>query len=162
MSLRLPTDVYSPDQLGIALWELGGLIGTLRNASTRATIVGDTTVQQEVHVSSFLLSLLSTAGVSPGDRQGLENLQTELNALRETAPVGHIVLAALPTRLLKRQLVEWFRSQLHPHHLLTFATRADIGGGFVLRIGSKQYDFTYKARLLEDKHRLTEIFDSVR
>jgi len=162
VSVQLPADVYSPDQVGIVLWELGGLISSLRGASTRAAIVTEGVPQQEVHVSSFLMGVLHAAGVSAGDRQALEQLQIEMQALRTSAPVAHIVLAALPNRTLKRELVEWFRAQLHPQHLVTFATRGDIGGGFVLRIGSKQYDFTYRARLLEDKHRFTEIFDGVR
>lgn len=162
MTMRLPADVYSPDQVGIALWELGGLISTLQNASTRAAVVTGGVPQEELHVSSFLLNVLHASGISAGDRQTLEQLQGELRALRESAPVAHLVLAALPNRTLKRELVEWFRSELHPNHLMTFSTRGDIGGGFILRIGSKQYDFTYRTRLLEDKHRLTEIFDSVR
>lgn len=162
MSVKLPADVYSPDHIGIVLWELGELISRLRNASTRAAVVEGGVPEEEIHISSFLLNVLHTAGVSAGDRQALEQLQVDLRALRDSAPVAHVVLAALPSRALKRELVEWFREQLHVHHLVTFAMRGDIGGGFKLRIGSKQYDFTYRARLLEGKHRLTEIFDSVR
>lgn len=162
MSLRLPADVYSPDHVGIVLWEIGELISRLRNAATRAAVVTEGVPQEEMHISSFLLNVLHATGVSAGDRQALERLQAELQVIRDKAPVAHIVLSAIPSRALKRELVEWFRDQLHIQHLVTFSMRGDIGGGFMLRIGSKQYDFTYKARLLEDRHRLTEIFDSVR
>lgn len=162
MSVRLPSDVYSPDHIGIVLWELGQLISHLQDASTRAKVASATTQPNDIQMSSFLINVLHTAGVAENDVPALEKLQGELRLLRDKAPVAHLMLAALPSRTTKRELVEWFRSQLHTECLVTFSMRGDIGGGFVLRIGSKQYDFTYKARLLEDKHRLTEIFDGVR
>lgn len=162
MSGILPVDVYSPDQIGIALWELEGLAGNLQNIATRAAVAPGGIPQQEVQISSFLINILRANSVRVSDRPALEQLQVDLKALRDSAPVAHIILGGSPSRTLKHELVEWFRRELHPEHLATFATRSDIGGGFMLRVGSKQYDFTYRKRLLEDSHRLTEIFDSVR
>lgn len=162
MTVKLPADVYSPDQVGIVLWELGRLIAQLRDASTRASVTGKADAEKDLHISSFLLSVLHAEKVSSDDYKVLEKLQVQLQAVRSTAPVAHILLSALPNRALKRQLVEWCRENLHKELLMTFATRGDMGGGFILRIGSKQYDFTYRAQLLENRHRLTEIFDHVR
>lgn len=162
MSVKLPADVYSPDQVGIALWELGKLIGQLRDRKTRAAVVTEKEPARELHVSAFLLSVLEAAGAKEDDIKALEKLETGLQGIRARAPVAHVLLSALPSRPLKRELVEWCRTNLHPELLVTFATRGDMGGGFILRIGSKQYDFTYRARLLENKHRLIEIFDNVR
>ena len=162
MSVKLPADVYSPDQVGIVLWELGGLIGKLRDSSTRASVTGKTDAEKDLHVSAFLLSVLHEGKVPADDYKALEKLQTQLQGIRSNAPVAHILLSALPNRTLKRQLVEWCRENLHKELLMTFATRGDMGGGFILRISSKQYDFTYRAQLLENRHRLTEIFDNVR
>ncbi len=161
MTLKLPADVYSPDHVGIALWELGRLIPTLGDAVARARVTPEAG-QPEIQVSAFLMKIMSANGVSAADRQALEQLQVELRSLRDVAPTAHILLAASPGQAIKRQLVDWFRSEISPQHLLTFAARGDIGGGFMLRIGSKQYDFTYRTQLLADKHRLVEIFDSVR
>lgn len=162
MSVRLPADVYSPDHVGVVLWELGRLIIHLQNASTRAKIAPSSSRIEELPLSALLTSVLQTVSIATDDLKRLEELQAELRALRDRAPVAHIVLSALPTRVLKRELVQWFRGQLHDQCLVTFTMRPDIGGGFLLRIGSKQYDFSYRQRLLEDKHRLTEIFDGVR
>jgi len=161
MSVRLPADVYSPDHIGVVLWELGHLIDHRRNASTRAKVVSNASVD-EPHLSALLTGVLQSSSVAATDLAALEQLQTGLRFIRDKAPVAHILLSASPTKVLKRELVEWFRTQLHAQFLVTFAMRSDIGGGFVLRIGSKQYDFSYRQRLLEDKHRLTEIFDGVR
>ena len=161
--LKLPADVYSPDQLGIVLWELGDVTSKLRTAETRAAVTKDEVHgQREVHTSALLLNVLQAAGVSARDHKALEQLAEEIKAIREQAPTVHMMLAALPNRAMKRLIVEWFRRELHPQLLLTFAARGDIGGGFILRAGSKQYDFSFRARILENKQRLVEIFDDVR
>ena len=162
MSLRLPVELYSPDHIGIALWELGSLVSYLQDNAMRAKVTSAQPAQTEPQVSAFLNNLLSEAGVALNDVSGLEQLQSQLQIVRDKAPVAHMVLSALPNQTMKRELVEWFRNQIHAQCLVTFAMRRDIGGGFVLRIGSKQYDFSYRQRLLDDRHRLTEIFDGVR
>lgn len=162
MSFKLSNDVYSPDHLGIVLWELERLIDWLRNESVRVSVAGQESATKEVHLSALLLGVLKDADVKSNDREALEQLQATLQAVREQAPVAHIVLTALPSRSLKKQLVEWFRNEIHQQALITFAVRSDMGGGFLLRIGSKQYDFTFRGRLLANKHRIAEIFDSVR
>lgn len=162
MTVRLPAEVYSPDQIGIVLWELGGLVASVRTASIKEQVTQEAGDSQQPHISSLLFSVLRSTGVSAGDLQALERLQLELQALRGNAPVAHLLLGALPTVPLKREIVGWFRTQIHPQLLVTFATRTDLGGGFVLRVGSRQYDFTYRAQLLEGKHRLVELFDNGR
>lgn len=161
MSVTLPTDVHSPDHVGVVLWELGQLISHLENVTTRAKLAPGH-VEEAKHTSALLTSVLHAARIENDDKGGLERLQAELRIVRDKAPVAHIMLSALPTRSLKRELVSWFRSQINAQCLVTFSMRSDLGGGFTLRIGSKQYDFSYRQRLLEDKHRLTEIFDGVR
>lgn len=161
--LKLPVDVYSPDQLGIVLWELGDVTAKLRQSETRAAVAkGEEQEPHEIHTSALLLNVLRTAGVSMKDHKELEQLAEEIKTIRDKAPTVHMMLAALPNRAMKRQIVDWFRSELHPQLLLTFAARGDIGGGFILRAGSKQYDFSFRARLLDNKQRLVEIFDDVR
>lgn len=161
MSFRLSPDVYSPDHIGIVLWELDRLIGWLRDETIRASMSAQGTAG-DIHLSAFLLGVLKTAEVAPNDQAGLEHLKATLEAVRDQAPVAHLVLTALPNRSLKRQLVEWFRAEIHQQALLTFAVRSDLGGGFLMRIGSKQYDFTFRGRLIDNRHRIAEIFDGVR
>jgi F0F1-type ATP synthase delta subunit len=69
----------------------------------------------------------------------------------------HLTLGAPATRTLKRQLTVWFRSQIHPDSLLTFAARSDIGGGLILRAGSRVYDFSFRSKILENKSRIMEL-----
>ena len=162
MSLKLPPEVYSRDQLGIVLWEIGVLVAQLRNDATRQKISGVTSDSSKHHVSAFLLAILRANSVDKANLNALEALESELVQIRDTAPVAHMVLPALPNRTLKQQLVTWFRDEISESTLVSFSVRGDIGGGFILRIGSKQYDFTFRRQLLDNKHRIAEIYDSVR
>lgn len=158
MSTMLPPDIYSPDHVGILVWELGKLISTERDAHNHKIVTGKEPVRNH-HISDGLSRVLTSAQVATTDISRLEALLDELQQLRKSAPVAHFLVPALPTRALKMQLVTWCRDNLHSNLLLTFASRADIGGGFILRVGSKQYDFTYRAQLRAHRGRLMEIFD---
>lgn len=157
--MSLPAAVYSPDHIGIVLWELERHIAVVRDESLQRTKGADVVSHK---LSSLLDSLLEQMNTDPEDLSALEKLRGELQKIRSQAPVAHFLLAALPGQKFKHELVAWCRANLHQDILLTFAARSDIGGGFMLRVGSKHYDFTYSGRLHESRGRLVEIFDSVR
>jgi hypothetical protein len=161
MSVKLPASVYSPDQVSIVIWELGGVVAKLRDARTKKSVTGNTSLPA-IHFSKDLAQVLRNENIDLNDTQSLESLHEELKDIRSNAPIAHLLLTASPTHTLRAQLVTWCRENLHPDLLITFAARGDLGGGFILRVGSKQYDFTYRARLLDQKHRLVEIFDDLR
>lgn len=161
MNLRLPVDLYSPDQLSAVILELHDYVGTLRDMAVRSKSK-TAKREEEPHVSALLLGALHGAEIKLGDAKAAEQLLGALKLVRDKAPVVHVTLAALPNRTLKRQLTVWFRTQVHQHILMTFAMRSDIGGGIVVRAGSHVYDFSLKYILVENKHRISEIFAGVR
>ncbi len=161
-TLRLPIDLYSTDQLGAAMLELHDHVSALRNSSVKAKAAGNKARPDAPHVSALLLGIFHGAGVAPDDRVASEALLHALELVRNKAPIAHVTLPALPNRTLKRQLTVWFRAEIHPHTFLTFATRSDIGGGLILQIGSHTYDFSFRQQLLGNKHRIAEIYNSVR
>lgn len=160
-SVRLPPDLYSPDQLSAVIIELRAHISSLRDASIRAkTAHADESAP--THVSALLLGALKGAGLTASDQAGAEKLLKELEAIRDKAPAVHLMMAALPNRDLKRKLTEWFRSEIHPYTMLTFATRMDIGGGIIIQAGSHVYNYSFRQQILGHKSRISEIFNSVR
>lgn len=157
--MSLPAAVYSPDHVGIVLWELERHLADVRNDASKSKASEEPTASH--HLSSFLDALLDKMQADAHDLTALEKLRDELRSVRDQAPIGHFLLAALPGQKHKQELVTWCRANLHPDMLMTFAARSDIGGGFMLRVGSKHYDFTYSSRLHESRQRLVEIFDHV-
>jgi len=158
--VRLPLDLYSPEQLSAVIIELRAYIGSLRDESVRAK-AGHATIAAP-HASALLLGAFHEAGAKPTDQPELEKLLKQFQAIRDKAPSVHLMMAALPNRELKRKLTDWFRTEVHPYALLTFATRTDIGGGFILQAGSHIYNYSFREQLLGHKSRISEIYNSVR
>lgn len=156
MSVHLPIDVFSPDQLSEIVAELQTYRGALRDATVRAKAV-KSKAPELPEPSEPLANLLHNSGIKPDDADGLEATYKELQSILKDAPVMHLTLAAAAGRTLKRQLTVWFRTQVHPNSLLTFAIRSDIGGGMLLQAGSHFYDYSFRDRLLANKERLMEI-----
>ena len=159
--VHLPTDLYSPEQLGAVVIELRTYIGSLRDAQVRAKST-KAEVGAPGHLSALLLGVFRGAGVQVTDLQSSEKLLKELEAIRDKAPAVHLMMAALPNRDLKRKFTDWFRTAIHPYTLLTFATRADIGGGVIIQAGSHVYDYSFRQQILTNRHRISEIYARVR
>jgi hypothetical protein len=157
-AVHLPVDMQSPDQVSGVLVELNQYISGLRDAAARVKVGGKA---DKPELPGHLETLLKSTGVNTEDMPALEALAAHLETIIKDAPVMHITLAAPATRTLKRQLTVWFRTQVHPVSLLTFAARGDIGGGLVIRAGSHIYDYSFRAAILENKTRLMEISGGV-
>lgn len=159
--VHLPTDLYSPEQLSAVVIELRTYIGALRDARVRAKAT-KSEVAAPGHTSALLLGVFRGAGVQTTDLEASEKLLKELEAIRDKAPAVHLMMAALPNRDLKRKFTDWFRTSIHPYTLLTFATRADIGGGIIVQAGSHVYDYSFRQQILTNRHRISEIYARVR
>lgn len=153
MSVALPTDVYSPDQLSELLLQLQDVISVVRGNIAR-TGNGQA---EPVTLSPELEQLLTGNTIAVDDTDALESLAQELEIILDKAPSVHVLLAAMPGRAIRRQLVTWFRTEVNPLTLLTFAARSDLGGGAIVQAGSHLYDLSFRRSIIDNKARLTEI-----
>ena len=158
-TLNLPVDLTSPDQLSATSMELTDYLSRLRDARVRAKTSGSD--QQLPDMSHLLTDLLQISNVDPEDSAALEDLRSQLDTLLTKAPVVHLTLAGLPGRTVKRQITLWFRTEINPLTLLTFAARADLGGGVVVYAGSHVYDYSFRRHILDNKKRISELAFSV-
>lgn len=150
MTLALPQDTYSPDQLSGLVLELQDLAASVRDASARRE-------RELAPVSADLQALLHENNIAQTDLAGIEALGAATAQLLETAPTVHILLAAMPGRTMRRQFVAWFRTNVSPATLMTFAVRSDLGGGAIIQAGSHLYDLSFRRGIIDNKARLTEI-----
>ena len=160
-AVRLPVDLYSVDQLSAIIIELRTHISSLRDAGVRARME-HAEVGAPTHLSALLIGVLRSADVPPTDQPGAEKLLAQLEAIRDKAPAVHLMMAALPNRDLKRKLTEWFREQIHPYTMLSFAVRMDMGGGIILQAGSHVYNYSFREQILSHKSRISELYHGVR
>jgi F0F1-type ATP synthase delta subunit len=149
MAFSLPLDTYSPDQLSGLVLELQDLATSVRDATNRG--------EGAVQMSPDLATLLTQNNVADNDAGAIEQLAREAADTLEKAPTIHILLAAMPGRAQKRQFITWFRTEVSPTALLTFAARSDLGGGAIIQAGSHLYDLSFRRGIIDSKARLTEI-----
>jgi len=155
VNLALPADIYTPDQLSMCIQELRGLISARRDLAAKSRV--GNTPETTPAVPPFTASLLQANRLSGSTAKELEELVKALESLRLKAPVVHLTLAALPGPKLSVKLVEWFRREIHPSTLLLFVMDHTIGGGVVIRVGSRVYDFSFSSQLVRHKNRIAEI-----
>jgi F0F1-type ATP synthase delta subunit len=156
-TVRLPADLYSPEQLGAVIMELRVYVGALRDRQVRAKVKHTEVAAPQA--SALLQSVMECAQTATTDKGAVEDLQHQLETIRDQAPTAHLMMAALPNHDLKRKLTDWFREQVHPYALLTFAARADIGGGVILQAGSHIYDYSFRKQIQANRHRISEIYN---
>jgi hypothetical protein len=151
MAFILPLDTYSPDQLSGLVLELQDLASSTRDATNRG--------EGAPQMSPDLAGLLTQNKVADNDIAAIEQLAHDAADTLEKAPTIHILLAAMPGRAQKRQFISWFRTEVSPMALLTFAARSDLGGGAIIQAGSHLYDLSFRRGIIDAKKRLTEIAD---
>lgn len=161
MSAILPPELYSPEQLGVVIIELRQYIGHLRDREVRRKVV-KTSGETMPPLSILASRVLEVNDATPAATAKISKLVDDLDTARHEAPIARFVLAGVPDDELRGKLTDWFRTQIHPLSLLTFTGRSDIGGGFLLQAGSKQYDFSFRTQLLDNKAHIAEIFSSGR
>jgi hypothetical protein len=149
--VNLPAEIYSPDQISELTLELRNYIDTRRDRNLQKQTGADVPPPP---MSTELRKLFEATSEEVGTP---ESLLLELEKVLRNYPVVHLLLAATPGISLKKQLTLWFRTEIDHRILLTFNVRHDIGGGAMVRAGSKVYDFTFRKKILDNKHRITEL-----
>lgn len=152
----LPDSIYSPDQLSTVVMDLNVYQGELRDQNARARTKA-TAKASAPEPSALLADVLEANKLDHPKPDDLDELRKQLEAVLAKAPVAHLTLAALPNTLIKKKLTAWFRSEISPDMLLTFAVRTDIGGGAVIYAGSHVYDFSFRNLLIANRQKLAEI-----
>lgn len=78
------------------------------------------------------------------DRQALKDF---LASIEKKAPQLHFSFASDPSSAFMAKLVEWLRTNIHPHALVSLGLQPSIAAGCILRTPSKAFDFSLRQRL---------------
>ena len=84
---------------------------------------------------------------------GISDLIDELESFKSNAPVISVTLAAVPPGDLKRDIVEWSRSNLNPNTLVKFQFNATILGGIVVKCGSRIFDWSFRSKIMSSRNK---------
>lgn len=91
----------------------------------------------------------------------LDVLTSELERLHKTATTLTVTLAAPATSEVKAELIRWVRTNLGQNILITFQFNSTILGGLIVRCGSHVYDWSFRSRILNERHKFAEVLSRV-
>ncbi len=160
--IKLPLSLSSSDQLGELSWEIERRLSAQQQVALQQSVTGQANVASNVtQASSVLLEVAKLSGINVDDPAALEALKSEIAQIRESVPTLHMLVATYPTQDVKDRIVNWLRSEIHEHAMCRFVVRGDLGGGYILRTRSREYDMSFRGRLLANKPKLVELFAGV-
>jgi hypothetical protein len=144
----LPPEVTSPQQLERLIGQLEQRQATADQAAIKAQVAAG-------HQAGTPLAAASAEGIAT------DELLANLKRILEEAPQLHVTLAAMPSAGLKRDLVAALRTAVDPQVLVTFSFSSALGGGMVVRCGSRIFDWSYRKRLLDHAAAFTGVLRRV-
>jgi hypothetical protein len=155
---ELPAAVYSPQLLESVVFDIQTYLDWYRQNQIRQK-VGAKPKGEPNHSDETVVTIEAWLKGKPPT---LESLQALLEHLRQLdLPEVHIMLAALPNRTQRQQLVDWFRNNASSKVLLSFVADRNLGGGLVVRTPNRVFDFTWKQELVAGRDKLAGILKRV-
>lgn len=156
MSFKLPSALYTPDQLRVSAEELHALAAELRRTE------GTKAAKKESELGSDPLVVLESLPAAVRRKhEAITAVAEELEQMLAHSPRVTITLAGLASHTLKEELVSWLRTNTAPNVLVSFHVNPDIAGGMVVRSTNHVYDFSFRKRLLDQPERFTRILEHV-
>lgn len=159
MDHKLPDHITGPDDLQLLELEVNRVLELSREQALRRSKTAKAPV---LELSPQLLEFLDLGPGSaiPGIAE-LEELKAWLEQARGSAPVVHLGLPGMPAEKLKTEIVHWFRQEINPLMLLVFEYNRGLAGGFVIRLGSQIYDYSFKHALLTNNQAMVKVMKNV-
>jgi hypothetical protein len=156
---ELPAAVYSPQLLESVTYDIQQYLDWYRQVAVQKKVGAKTTLPEPTHSRETVVVIEAWLAGRQPTVEALEQLVETLKNLK--LPEVHITLAALPNHSQRETLVNWFRTNVTPHVLLSFVADRNLGGGVVIRTPNHVFDFTWKQQLLAGRGKLAEIVRNV-
>lgn len=141
--MTLPTLVFGVVEVRRLLRELDALEEYLRQAGLR----GGQQAKDLPRVSRLLDSISTENNINLLKEDDRQSLKDFLANLEKTAPQLHFSFASDPSSAFLAKLVQWLRSNIHEHALLSLGLQPSIAAGCIVRTPNKMFDFSLRQRL---------------
>ena len=159
MKLTLPSTVASPQDLSDTILDIREYSKWYSHNAIKKT---SSNKSDGPNISSTAKELLRQYAQDHDlNSSGISNLISELEDFKSSAPVISVTLATAPTGDLKRDIVEWSRSNLNPNTLVKFQFNATILGGIVVKCGSRIFDWSFRSKIMDSRNKYPEILRNV-
>lgn len=155
MKLKIPSTVYSPQDLVVLLLEIREYARWFAHESIKKR-AGAKRKSEAPALSPAAAQLTSDL-----DQRSLDALIETLEDYKRAAPSLTITLPAPPTSSLKTTLVAWCRENIAPNVLVTFRFNSALLGGMIVTFGSRVFDWSFRRQLLAAKAGFPEVLRRV-
>lgn len=108
-------------------------------------------------ISSVLRSLAVANQVDLRDEKASIVLLEQLDKLKYHAPTLHISFPAEPSNEVLRKLVMWLRKEIDPEIIIQVGLQPSIAAGVILRTPNRQFDFSLRRHLLNNRDMLIKL-----
>lgn len=95
-------------------------------------------------MSQSLSDFLALNQLDVSDDKVRMNVKTQLQKLKDHAPVIHMTFATSADPESLQDLVEWVRKELHPQALISVGLQPGLVGGVYMRTPNHVYDFSLR------------------
>jgi len=142
----LPSSVHSLDQLTTIIWEIEEALSQLqKNPQLKPQF---STSTEKLFALNSVRDFTNSTGLT---------IKEALEDVRKNSKQIHISTGAVTSFEWQEQIVKWFRNEVDGSLFCSFSTDTTQGGGIVVRTPKKQYDFTFKQRVLNNSDKLMEL-----
>lgn len=146
-SLRLSGSVVSKEDVRAVISDLQAVDNFLHQTSVRAP-----GTKMSIPKTSQLLEQLAKDNqlslLQPQDRQ---KLTIALHRIDVHAPELRFTFAGHPDKKQLAQFTEWLRQAIHPHTLIKYSVRPEIGAGCILKTPKNTLNISYRSYLTPNR-----------
>jgi len=153
MELKLPLAVVSQVDIARLIRELNSLEDFFTSAQLRPA--GGSMAPPRL--TRTLDGLARTNQLNLLDKPQRLKLATALDQLLKTAPLVHISFASEPAPRFLNEILNWFRTNVHPQTLLQVGLQPTIAAGCVVRTANKVFDLSLRTYLRQQEAYLVKL-----
>ncbi len=154
--LVLPLGVVTRSDISKGLREIQVIDDYFHQASIRGAAAGNPPA-----VSKTLDSLAQANSLNLVHAEHRTHIKEFLTKLKASAPVVHISFPAEASAPFVARILEWFRTQVHPHIVLHIGLQPDLAAGCQVRTTNKLFDFSLRKKFEQSKQKLMQSLEGL-
>lgn len=160
--IKLPDSIYSPRQVLELKRNLSQLAEQLQRGDIldKLGLTGQGKADSARKLPPLLLELMRNSDTTIAITGDIQNLIESVEAMTHW-PTLHLELATATDKSQKIELVHWFRGNLAPTLLFQFSFDPELIGGLIVRTPAREYDWSFRNRLLANAPNLKEVISHV-
>lgn len=161
MKVRLPETISSPQDLAALILEMRSYASWFRHEDIKKRVSPKHASPPPAlsRAATDLIRDLEAKKIHTA--AGLDQLISQLESYKKTAPSLIITLPAPPPGSLKTTLVEWCRDTIAPNVMVSFRFNSTILGGMIVQCGSRVFDWSFRRQLLAARDDFPEVLRRV-